>query len=260
MPNNLHGVDFEVLPAIDRTKLSANSPGSASLHWLRLLTWLCLCAPLAGCVLTPAGKARVILAKDTAPPELEVYRLAPGDRVGLRFFYTPELDLELEIRPDGRISIPLAQGIEAAGKTPEELAAELEEIYDAELVTPRIAVIAQTFGAWSVHVDGQVAEPGRVPLTHGLTLLDAISEVGGALDSAYRKQVLVLRRTPEGTAVVVSNLERALSGGEPWQNIALHPRDIVYVPRSSISNVNSWVERYVRLNLPFSVSYGFRDR
>ena len=71
--------------------------------------------------------------------------------------------------------------------------------------------------------------------------------------------MLVIRDSEAGPVVVVANLLRALSGREPWQDVPLHPGDRVYVPRSSIANVNNWVDLYLRRNIPVNLSYGFRE-
>ena len=210
----------------------------------------------SSCASTPEGVRRVTEPQIAQPLRLEAYRLVPGDEVELKFFHTPELDLLLTVRPDGRISVPLGDGVQAAGRTPEELARDLEDLYAGELLEPEIAVIARTFSGWQVHVDGEVEAAGRFPLTHDMRLLDAIAEAGGWLPSGNRDEVLVIRHSSGERELLIADLDKALDGSEPWQNIALHPGDAVYVPRSGIANVNAWVDQYIRQNLPVDINYG----
>lgn len=201
--------------------------------------------------------------------------MLPGDELEVRFFHTPELNIITPVRPDGRISLPLAQGVVAAGKSPEQLAIELKERYVDELLDPRITVIVRSFGGRKVHVGGEVNQPGVLSLAGPMTVLDAITESGGMRDSACAEQVLVLRPRARGRVrsirttaprqaepytpsqpytVLIVDLAAVLNGSDTRQNIALRPFDAVYVPKSPIANVNKWIDQYIRRNIPFTVS------
>jgi protein involved in polysaccharide export with SLBB domain len=212
----------------------------------------------SACTSLPRGAQLVTETTAMAPSRLEAYRLAPGDELEITFFHTPELNQLVTVRPDGRISLPLADGVVAAGKSPEQLALELETYYAQELREPEVAVIARTFSAWAVHVGGQVAEPAKVPLTVDMTLYDAITQAGGLLDTACRSQVLVIRPGEEGPQLIVANLDHVLNGKDPWQNVPLHPRDAIFVPKTPIANLNTFVDQYVRQMLPVDINYVFR--
>ena len=189
----------------------------------------------------------------------EEYLLSPGDEIEVAFFHTPELNTTVVVRPDGKIGLPLAQGMQAAGKTPEQLAADLRQSYGSELIDPDIAVIVRTFTAYRVHVGGEVREPGVFPLTDGLRVLDAIFQAGGQLTRGKMKEVLVIRRTPFGGHVVIPvDLVEVMNGIDPSKNLALLPFDAIVVPPTSIANVNTWVDHYIRQNLPIDFGVGFR--
>jgi protein involved in polysaccharide export with SLBB domain len=183
------------------------------------------------------------------------YRIQPGDQMDVKFFYNPELNESVTVRPDGRVSLQLAQEIPAAGLTPAELTQVLKARYARELDQPEITVILRSFAGQRVYVDGEVNKPALVPLAASMTLLQSISLAGGLKDSARTSEIVIIRRGAEGKPSVFSvDLTRVLDGTDTGQDVALMPFDVVYVPRSPIANVNLWVDQYLRKNLP--VSFG----
>lgn len=201
---------------------------------------------------TPIGSPRYEAAR---PPE--PYRILAGDELEIRFFHTPELNATLPVRPDGYISLPYAREVRAAGRTPDEVAQELMIRYGEELRDPEIAVIVQSFSASRIHVGGRVKKPGVFPLQGGMTVLQSVFEAGGLESSARLSEVLVIRRTPDRSYIVIPvDLEAVLDGTDVSQNIALMPFDAVYVPDSPIGNVNTWIDLYIRQNIP--INFGIR--
>lgn len=187
-------------------------------------------------------------------PEAE-YVIQDGDVLGIKFFFNPELNEEVTVRPDGRISLQLVPEIVAAGRTPLELTRELKDLYSQELDSPEISVIVRTFSAQRVYVDGEVEQPGVLELIDGLTALGAIARAEGFTDRARAKQVLIIRRQSDGTPLVRELNVRAAHRGT-HADLMLRPYDIVYVPMTKIANVNKWIDQYIRKSLP--VSFGFR--
>jgi protein involved in polysaccharide export with SLBB domain len=195
---------------------------------------------------TPLGSAQTVAGSPQGK-----YRIQRGDGLDVRFVQTPELNVELPVRPDGYISLLYAQEVEAAGKTPEELQAELTRRMSPALKNPEIAVIVRSFATHQAHVGGQVERPGVVPLAGSTTVLESLFAAGGILPSARLDEVLVVRRKPDHSyAVIPVNLETVLDGSDTTQNIALLPFDIVFVPNSPIANVNEFVDLYIRKNIP----------
>jgi protein involved in polysaccharide export with SLBB domain len=186
------------------------------------------------------------------------YRLQVGDQLDIKFFYNHELNEQVTVRPDGRISLQLAHEIMVAGLTPMELTELLTKKYASELKKPEITVIVRSFGGQKVYVDGEVAKPGMVPLVGTVTLLQALSQAGGVKDSARTTEVIVIRRGADNQPLVITvNLDKTISGIDMSQDIILRPFDIIYVPKSAIANVNKWVDQYIRRNIPISISTGF---
>ncbi len=187
------------------------------------------------------------------------YRVQVGDRLEIKFFYSPELNEQVLVRPDGRISLQLVPDIEVANLTLEALSKQLTERYAADLNNPQVTIIVREFGLQRVFVDGEVGAPGVVPLLGQMTALQAIALAGGMKDTARATEVVVIRRGPANEPVVLRvDLKKARDGINPAQDIGLAPLDILYVPRSRIANVNLFVEQYIRKVLPFDWVVGNR--
>lgn len=211
----------------------------------------------AAVLLALACSARTpVVAPDVAVeplPEapLPVYRLQVGDLLGVRFWGNPELDDEVRIRPDGRISLPFVDEVVAAGRTPADLDQELTRRYASELARPEITVIVREVGGQVVYVGGEVDEPGALPLAPRMTVFQAIQQAGGLLVTARRHDVLLIRTPPEGPPVARSiDLMKVLSGADPSADVALSAYDVVFVPRTRITNVNLFVTQYLTQLLP----------
>jgi polysaccharide biosynthesis/export protein len=199
------------------------------------------CAPV---VLSPAPVP-------TGYVKTQEYRIQPGDQMDIKFFYNPELNESVTVRPDGRISLQLAHEIQAEGLTPAELTQVIVQKYARELDKPEITVIMRSFAGQRVYVDGEVYKPNLVPLTASMTVLQSISLAGGMKESARTNGVVIIRRGLEGKPTVFTvDLNRVIDGTDTGQDVALMPFDVVFVPRSPISNVNVWVDQYIRKNLP----------
>jgi len=186
------------------------------------------------------------------------YRIQIGDQLDIKFFYNPELNEQVTVRPDGRISLQLVHELMVAGLTPAELTDSLTKKYAPELKKPEITVIVRSFGAHRIYVDGEVNKSGMFPLMGLMTVMQAISQAGGVKDTARTKEVVIIRRGAENKRLALQvNVQKIIDGTDIGQDIALKPFDIVYVPRSSIANVDVWVDQYVRKVLPVSISSGF---
>jgi protein involved in polysaccharide export with SLBB domain len=196
-------------------------------------------------------------ASAPAAPEQE-YKIQVGDQLDIKFFYNAELNEQVIVRPDGRISLQLVQEVVATGLTPAELTKVLVEKYGAELQKAEITVIVRSFGAQKIYVDGEVFKPGMFPILGVMTALQAISQAGGMKETAQAREVLIIRRGAGNRPMAFPvSLDKALDGTDMSQDIALAPFDIVYVPRSAITNVNIWVDQYIRRNIPIPISFQY---
>jgi protein involved in polysaccharide export with SLBB domain len=184
------------------------------------------------------------------------YVIEVGDQLEVRFFHMPEQNVLLKVRPDGYVSLPLANEVRAAGRTAEELRLAIVAACQRELRDPEVAVIVQAASAYKVHVGGQVGEPGVIELNGKRTALQAIFEAGGFLPTASPADVVVIRPTgPNKFAVIPIDLERVLDGSDVRQNLTLQPSDAIYVPESPIAHLNRWVDQYIRRNIPVDLGW-----
>jgi protein involved in polysaccharide export with SLBB domain len=206
-------------------------------------------AVLVGCASTQAlpgngaaGSSRV--TKFQKPPD---YRMQPGDEIEIRFFYNPELNQTVIVRPDGKISLPVVDDVQAAGLTPSELDALLTQIYGQELRKPMVTVIVKTFTSQRVYVGGEVGRPGIVELTAGMTALQAVIAVEGFKDTAKPEAVIVIRNGATDAPIPIRvDLEQSIDGETTTGDIQLQAFDVVYVPKSAIANANLFVKQYIR--------------
>jgi polysaccharide export outer membrane protein len=225
------------------------------------MLWLIALVFLLGC--STSGSRRGTLEDAMSPSSassaaVREYRIQPGDQLDIKLFYNPELNEQLTVRSDGRITLQLVNDVVAAGLTPSELTAVLNKAYSSELENPKVAVIVRTSVSDKVYVDGEVNRAGLVTLTGPTTVLQSISQAGGIRETAKTKQVLVLRKADDGkVAAIQVDLESALKGGDRSQDILLRPNDIVFVPKSTISNINTWIDLYIRKNIPLPIGLGY---
>ena len=198
------------------------------------------------------------LAVQNGPYIEQEYRIQVGDQLDIKFFYNPELNELVMVRPDGRISLQLVHEVRVAGLTPSELTDSLTQKYAPQLKKPEITVIVRSFGAHKVYVDGEVNKSGMFPLMGLMTVTQAISQAGGVKDTARTKEVVVIRHGENNKRLALQvNVEKVIDGTDMSQDIVLKPFDVVYVPRTSIANVDIWVDQYIRKILPVTISTGF---
>lgn len=191
-------------------------------------------------------------------PATGPYVLAPGDELTVKFFYNPELnEEEVFVRPDGNISLQLVGETQAAGLTPGELETRLEQTYGKHLRQADVAVLVNGFLGQRVYVSGEVGEPGVVQMFGRTTVLQSIAAAGGFTKDATKQQVILVRRGAQEPVVVTLDVEKVLEGTDSTQDAVLMPYDVVYVPRSTIANVNLFIQQYIKDNIPIPFGLGY---
>lgn len=206
---------------------------------------------LAGCAArTPIRVPHVTESPLPLVEEPYTYLLREGDVIAVRFWGNEELDDEILIRPDGKISLPFIDEVQAAGRTPADLDRSLTALYTEELTNPQITVILREAASERVYIGGEVGGQGVYELRGPVTLVQAIQGAGGFLTTARRKEVLLVRTTPEGRVARAVNTLPILNGSDPAADVRLQASDIVFVPRTKITNIDLFVEQYVIGLLP----------
>jgi polysaccharide export outer membrane protein len=193
-----------------------------------------------------------------ALPAEAPYLLAPGDRIEVIVHTAPELSGEFLIAPDGRLRMPLAGPVMAMALTPEELAAILSHALASELIDPSLDVNLTEPVSQKIFIGGEVRAPGMFDLPGQIDPLQAILMAGGLTRDAAPKDVLLIRRLPGGEVrSAVINVKASLTDPALASWLPLRRFDVVYVPRSRISEQNQFVQQILRtaLPLPFMVFY-----
>jgi len=171
------------------------------------------------------------------------YRIGHGDEIDVTFLYNSEYNISnIKVRPDGRISLPYAGEVSAAGLTPAQLDSLVTDRYSMILKAPEVAVIMRNFAESVVYVLGEVRVPGAYEIDRKLTLLGALAVSQGMSDKADRGSVLVIRRiAPDHIIGMQFDMEELLEEGRFDLDIALRPNDIVYVPKSGLHKAEDFV-------------------
>ena len=186
------------------------------------------------------------------------YRFFPGDEIDIAVPSAPELNRQVIVGPDGRVSLPLIGGIMAADRTSGELQAAVTRAYSTELLRPEAIVSLRQAVPLRVYVGGEVANPGVFDMPGDLDAFRAVMMAGGFRNTAKRDQVVVIRRGRGGRPMLRTvNLLRAFSDPAGADLVPLRRFDIVYVPRTRVAEIGLFVQQYLRDVLPVQFSYAF---
>lgn len=162
------------------------------------------------------------------------YTIGPGDQMMIYVRNNPDISMSVPVRPDGKISIPLVQNMVAAGKTPAELASDLEQALSQYIRNPLVTVVVTSFqGVYSdqIRVVGQATAPQAIPYRDGMTLLDVMIQVGGLTRFAAGNRAKLVR-TVNGERKTYGIDIQALLSGDIEENVPMLPGDIIIIPRS----------------------------
>jgi polysaccharide export outer membrane protein len=164
-----------------------------------------------------------------APPA-GPYQFGEGDMLAVRVWKNEELSVQVPVRPDGMISVPLLDDVKAAGMTADQLKEEIAKKLGEFISNPNVTVILLE-SAKRVYVQGEVQRPGPVSLATQLSVVDAITASGGFTPFADEGDIRVIRRNPEGQELEFGfNYKAYVRGRAPGTNIVLQPGDLVVVP------------------------------
>ena len=188
---------------------------------------------LAGC----AGEPHLpepMQTPDSPSVLVDAYKMAVGDQLEINVWKNPELSLSAPIRPDGKISLPLAGDVLAIGKTPEELANDIEEKLKAYVKNPNVTVILTSLRGHAflsrIRITGAVAQNISLDYHQGMTVLDAVLEAGSVTPYANSNDTKLHRRTSEGEQAYDIRLKDIMQKGDMTTNILLLPGDVITVP------------------------------
>ncbi|MCK8516771.1 polysaccharide export protein [Methylonatrum kenyense] len=163
------------------------------------------------------------------------YVIGPGDQLRVYVRNNPDMSVDIPVRPDGKISVPMVQSVRAAGKTPSVLAEDLESELSAFIRDPNVTVMVTGFvGTYEdqIRVIGQAVQPQAIAYRDGMTVLDAVIEVGGLTQFAAGNRARLVRGTGDDSRTYNVRLNDLISNGDMRQNHPLRPGDVLVIPES----------------------------
>ena len=184
---------------------------------------------LAGCGTTYPPVAQH--ASRTAAP----YLVGPGDTLNVVVWRSPELSMGVPVRPDGKITTPLVEDLQASGKTTTQIAREMEQVLARYIQSPVVTVIVTGFsGPYSqqVRVIGEATKPQALAYRENMTLLDVMIAVGGITDFAAGNKASILRTEGGKTRQFRVLLTDLIRGGDLSANVEMRPGDVLVIPQS----------------------------
>ncbi len=192
---------------------------------LRTLLILALVAGVAAC----AGP-RPSMPSAAATTD-DVYKVGPLDALNIVVWRNADLSGTVQVRPDGRISTPLVQDLVVAGKTPPEIAREIEKALGKYVRDPNVTVLVTSFqGIYSeqIRIVGEAAKPQAIAYRQNMTLLDVMIQAGGLTDFADGNSAVLIRNNTSYTV----RLKDLLKRGDITANAPVAPGDVIIVPQS----------------------------
>jgi polysaccharide biosynthesis/export protein len=212
--------------ATNMEQIGDMSPREKSIDWVGRITFasMLLAFALVSAPLTAQEKAAAQAQRT------DDYRLHAGDSITVSVWKELDLQRRVMIRPDGRFSFPLAGEVQAAGRTPDEVRAEIETQLKKLIPEAVVTVIVEDFAGNRIYVIGQVTRPGMFVMNPSLTVLQALSLAGGSTPFAKLDNISVIRGTGANQKVLPFRYGQVVEGKSLQQNIALESGDVVVVP------------------------------
>ena len=163
------------------------------------------------------------------------YLIGPGDNVNIVVWRNPEVSMAVPVRPDGKITTPLVEDLQAAGKTSSQLARDIEKALSKYIQDPVVTVVVTNFvGNYSeqIRVIGQAAKPQALPFKKDMSLMDVLIAVGGVTEFADGNHATIIRNENGKPQRLAVRLDDLLHDGDISANVAMRPGDVLVIPES----------------------------
>ena len=183
--------------------------------------------PASAQSLQPVPQSQPVADPASSLPD---YRIGPEDVIIVVFWRDPDMSAEVMVRPDGKITLPLLNDIQAAGYTPDELRRRLTEAAIKYVAEPNASVVVKTVNSRKVYITGMVGKAGAYPLVSPISVLQLIAQAGGLQEYADSKNIVVVRTENGKTSSLKFNFKEVVAQKKLEQNIILRPGDTVVVP------------------------------
>ncbi len=171
------------------------------------------------------------------------YTLSIGDTLDISFRFTPEFNQTVTIQPDGYISLRDVSDLRAAGRTVPELTELLKKRYSRILHDPVLTVVLTLFEKPYFIANGELKNPGKYDLRTNTTVLEAVGIAGGFNEKSRHSEVLLFRRvSDQWMPVKILNVKEMIKSGNLSEDLRLHPGDMIFVPKNTVSKVQPWLQ------------------
>lgn len=199
---------------------------------------------LHGLLVSIAAVGMLVLAgctsRDLAPADAgdfptPAYRIGPGDNLNIFVWRNPELSVTLPVRPDGRLTVPLIDDVPVAGKTPTELARDLEGELSKFIQDPIVSVLVTGFQGpfdQQIRVVGEAARPQGIPYRENMSVLDVMIAVGGLTEFAAGNDAVIVRQVDGQQISYRVRLDDLVKDGDVAANVEMLPGDVLIIPQS----------------------------
>jgi polysaccharide export outer membrane protein len=194
------------------------------------LTSLCTVLALVGCG-SPEPSDAIVQSKASNA----IYHIGPLDSLEIFIWRMPELSRGVTVRPDGRISVPLIDDLVATGKTPTQLARDIETQLKKFVQDPTVTVIVGGFHGpfdQQVRIVGEAADPQAIPYQANMTILDVMIAVHGLTKFAAGNRAELIRNINGKQAVIPVRIDDLIKNGDIDANVAVQPGDILLIPQA----------------------------
>lgn len=194
---------------------------------------------LAGCARqSPSSPEKIKQALSLAETQSEeIYVIGATDGIRVSVWRNQDLSISVPVRPDGKISVPLIGDVQASGRTPEQLADNIEERLASYIREPQVSVVVTSMGSHEftdrVRVTGAVGQPTSIPHRDGMTVLDMVLGAGGLSPFAAGDNAMLYRPLGEEVVAIPVRLNDILERGVISTNYQLRPGDILTIPERS---------------------------
>jgi polysaccharide export outer membrane protein len=168
---------------------------------------------------------------DARPATLDPgYVIGAEDVLSINVWKEPELSLTIPVRPDGKVTLPLINDVQAVGLTPSQLSLSITEKLRKFIAEPQVTVIVSAINSRRIHIVGEVGRAGTFPMLPDMTVLQALAGAGGFTQFANSKKIYVLRLENGRQIKFPFNYKEVIQGKRSEQNILLKPGDTIVVP------------------------------
>lgn len=210
--------------------------GYFNMRTVQKFSFLCLVVlAVYGCAGGTLPATETVIPEQPTTVQEASYRIGPGDTLEVFVWRNPEISTTVQVRPDGMISTPLVEDMVAVGKTPTQLARDIEEVLATYIRSPAVNIIVSGFQgtpADMVRVVGQALNPQAIPFREGMTILDVMITVGGLGEFAAGNRAKLVRKIDGESMEYRIRLSDLLNKGDIRQNVEVRPGDVIIIPEA----------------------------